>query len=239
MTRHTRFLQIAVASLLTGLLLVGCNQGSSPTAGDEAGGDNPSAGAVAGGEAGGEEGGAGVSAEPVVRTATLTAGTTIAIRTMTTLSTKTVQAGETFAASLEEPLVDGTWVIAPKGADVRGKVVESDPGGRVKGRARLAIRLTQIETADGQRIDIDSSVYAVQAKSSKKKDAVKVGIGSALGAAIGAVAGGGKGAAKGAAVGAGAGGGAVVATRGDPAVIPGESVVRVDLRNDVTITEKQ
>ena len=224
MTRHTRYRQIAVASLLTGLLLVGCNQGLSPNAGDEAGG---------------EEGGAGASGEPAVRTATFTAGTPIAIRTMTTLSTKTVQAGETFASSLEQPLVDGTWVIAPKGADVRGKVVESDPGGRVKGTARLAIRLTQLETADGQRIDIDSSVYAVQAKSSKKKDAVKVGIGSAIGAAIGAVAGGGGGAAKGAAVGAGAGGGAVVATRGDPAVIQGESVVRFKLRNDVTIAENQ
>ncbi len=218
MTRHTRCRQIAVASLLTGLLLVGCNQGLSPSAGDEAGV---------------EEGGAGASAEPTVRTATFTAGTPIAIRTMTTLSTKTVQAGETFAGSLEQPLVDGTWVIAPKGADVRGKVVESDPGGRVKGTARLAIRLTQIETADGQRIDIDSSVYAVQAKSSKKKDAVKVGIGSAIGAAIGAVAGGGGGAAK------GAGGGAVVATRGDSAVIQGESVVRFKLRNDVTIAENQ
>ena len=218
---------IAVASLLVFLVLAGCEQGGGPAAGDEA--------PVEPGGTSGDGGGA----PPPVRTATFPAGTAIVIRTMTTLSTKTVQAGETFAGSLEQPLVDGTWVIAPKGADIRGKVVESDPGGRVKGRAKLAIRLTQIETSDGQKIDVDSSVYTVVAESTKKKDATKVGIGSAVGAAIGAIAGGGKGAAKGAAVGAGAGGGAVVATRGDPAVIGGESVVSFKLRNDVTIAENR
>ncbi|MDA1312756.1 MAG: hypothetical protein O2968_05415, partial [Acidobacteria bacterium] len=101
----------------------------------------------------------------------------------------------------------------------------------------LGIRITQLETADGQTIDVQSSVYGVEAASTKKKDAVKVGIGSAIGAAIGAVAGGGKGAAKGAAVGAGAGGGAVLATRGDAAVIPSETVVTFTLQNPVSITE--
>ena len=216
---------IVVTALLCGVL-IGCNQGTPPEGDDAL--EPPGQNAEGGGE----------PTAPAVRSATFEAGTPLKIRTMTTLSTKTVQAGETFAASLEEPLVNGTWVIAAKGADVRGKVVESDPGGRVKGRARLAIRLTQIETADGQTINVDSSVFAVEAKSSKKKDAIKVGIGGAIGAAIGAVAGGGKGAAKGAAVGAGAGGGAVVATRGDPAVIQGESVVPFKLRNAVTITEK-
>ena len=229
MLLRTRFRSIAVASLLICLVLAGCEQGAGPAAGDEASGEQ--------GGAPGEP--VGTPAPPPVRTATFPAGTSIVIRTMTTLSTKTVQAGETFAGSLEQPLVDGTWVIAPKGADVRGKVVESDPGGRVKGRAKLAIRLTQIETADGQKIDVDSSVYAVEARSTKKKDAVKVGVGSALGAAIGAIAGGGGGAAKGAAVGAGAGAGAVVATRGDPAEIAGESVVSFKLRNDVIIAENR
>ena len=223
---------IAVASLLIFLVLAGCQEGAGPAAGDEAPVE-PGGASVEPGGTSGDGGGA----PPPVRTVTFPAGTSIVIRMMTTLSTKTVQAGETFAGSLEQPLVDGTWVIAPKGADIRGKVVESDPGGRVKGRAKLSIRLTQIETADGQKIDVDSSVYTVVAESTKKKDATKVGIGSALGAAIGAIAGGGKGAAKGAAVGAGAGGGAVVATRGDPAVIGGESVVSFKLHNDVTIAE--
>ena len=175
--------------------------------------------------------------DPEPRVATLDAGTPIRVRTTNTLSTRVVQTGETFVAFLEEPIVQGDWVIAKKGSTVRGTVANSDSGGRVKGRAQLAIRITQIETTDGQTIDVQSSVYGVEAKSTKKKDAVKVGVGSAIGAVIGAVAGGGGGAAKGAAVGAGAGGGAVLATRGDPAVIPSESVVTFTLRNPVSITE--
>ena len=101
----------------------------------------------------------------------------------------------------------------------------------------MVVELTQIETADGQKIDIQTGGYGVEAKSSKKEDAKKIGIGSAIGAVIGAVAGGGKGAAKGAAVGAGAGGGAVLATRGDAAVIGAESVLSFELQNPVTITE--
>jgi hypothetical protein len=169
---------------------------------------------------------------------TLPAGSTLKVRTTNTLSTKASQAGETFTASLEEPIVDGTWVVANKGATVYGKIVDADAGGRVKGTASLAVRLTELQTADGQRIAINSDTYGVQAKSTKKKDAVKVGIASGVGAAIGAIAGGGDGAAKGAGVGAGAGAGAVLATRGDPAVIPSESVLTFSLNEPITITQK-
>lgn len=176
--------------------------------------------------------------KPVARRAMLDTGTTLRVRTTNTLSTKSAQSGEGFTASLEEPLVDGDWVIAPKGSTVRGTVVESDSGGRVKGVATLAIRLTQLETADGQTIDISSSTFATEAQTTKKKDAVKVGIASGVGAAIGAIAGGGKGAAIGAGVGAGAGTGAVLATQGDAAVIPSETVVNFTLREPVTITKR-
>jgi len=176
--------------------------------------------------------------KPVARQAMLDAGTTLRVRTTNTLSTKSAQSGEAFTASLEEPLVDGDWVIAPKGSTVRGTVVESDSGGRVKGVATLAIRLTQLDTADGQTIDISSSTFATEAQTTKKKDAVKVGIASGVGAAIGAIAGGGKGAAIGAGVGAGAGTGAVLATQGDAAVIPSETVVNFTLREPVTIAKR-
>jgi hypothetical protein len=176
--------------------------------------------------------------KPVARRAVLDSGTNLRVRTTNTLSTKSAQSGEAFTASLEEPLVDGDWVIAPKGSTVRGTVVESDPGGRVKGVASLAIRLTELETADGQTININSSTFATEAQTTKKKDAVKVGIASGVGAAIGAIAGGGKGAAVGAGVGAGAGTGAVLATQGDAAVIPSETVLNFMLRDPVTITKR-
>ncbi len=172
---------------------------------------------------------------PLMRATTLEAGTALRVRTTNTLSTASVKTGEAFAATLEEPIVEGTWVIATKGSSVRGVIASADPGGKVKGLASLSVRLTQIQTADGQNIDISTNTYGVQARSSKKKDAKKIGIASGVGAAIGALVGGGKGAAIGAGAGAGAGTAAVVTTRGEAAVIGSESVLTFELTEPVRI----
>lgn len=165
----------------------------------------------------------------------LAAGTVLVVRTTTTLSTNTVKSGDTFAASLEEPLVAGGVVLAAKGAAVQGRVVDSDPGGRVKGVASLTVEVTEVTLKDGKALAVDTSNRGVAAPASKQKDALKVGIGAGVGAAIGAIAGGGKGAAIGAASGGGAGAGVVLATRGEPAVIRAESVLRFPLAAAVEI----
>jgi hypothetical protein len=227
-------------------LALGCNKSAAPgeTADEGAAQEAPEAGGAAATAGSPSKGSPAASASkseaapPKMQAVTLDAGTPIKIRTTTALSTKSATSGESFMATLAEPIVDGNWVIAPKGATVHGVVSESDPGGRVKGVASLAIRLTKLETSDGEMIDLSTSTFATQAKETKKKDAVKVGIASGVGAAIGAIAGGGKGAAIGAGVGEGAGTGAVVATHGDPAVIPSESLVNFTLREPVTIVKK-
>lgn len=175
---------------------------------------------------------------PTPRTFTIAAGAPISIYTAKTLSTKTDKDGERFVASLAQPIVNGDWVIAKKGAQVEGVVVNSDPGGKVKGRASMTVRLTSLQLADGRTIDLSTSSYTKEAKGTKKKDAAKIGIGAGVGAAIGAIAGGGKGAAIGAGVGGGAGTGYVLATRGDPAVIPSESQLTFKLTAPVTITKR-
>jgi hypothetical protein len=162
----------------------------------------------------------------------------ISIFTASDISTKTAKSGERFTASLGRTITDGDWVIAKKGAPVEGVVVSSDPGGRVKGVASIAVRLESITLADGRRVDISTSSYTQQAKSSKKKDAAKIGIGAGIGAAIGAIAGGGKGAAIGAGVGGAGGTGMVLATRGDPAVIPSESQLTFRLTAPMTVTKR-
>ena len=130
-------------------------------------------------------------------------GTSLRVRTTSTITTKTAEAGTPFAGSLAEPLMAGGTEIAPKGARVDGKVVESDPGGRVRGVAHLTVQLTALQV-DGKTVPISTATVAQEAPTSKKKDAAKVGIGAGIGAAIGAIAGGG----RGAAIGAGAGGAA-------------------------------
>lgn len=155
----------------------------------------------------------------------LPAGTRVRVRTGSTISTKTAEPGDQFVGTLAEPLIVGGTVVATKGADVAMRVVNADPGGKVKGRAMVTVRPTQVRGTHGEMIDLATDVHTRVAPASKKKDAVKVGIASGVGAAIGAIAGGGRGAAIGAGAGAGAGSGYVLATRGEPAVIPAETLI--------------
>jgi hypothetical protein len=172
------------------------------------------------------------------RVFTIRTGAQISIFTAKELSTKTVKDGDLFTASLARPIVDGDWVVAKRGATVQGVVVNSDPGGRVKGRASMTVKLRSLQLADGRTVDLSTNSYTKEAKGTKKKDAMKIGIGAGIGAAIGAIAGGGKGAAIGAGAGGGAGTGLVLATRGDPAVIPSESQLTFRLQGPITVTKR-
>ena len=78
---------------------------------------------------------------PKVRSITLPEGTPLVVRTTTQISTKAAGTGDPFEASLEEPLMEGTTLIAAKGARVMGVIAHSDKGGRVKGRAQLEVRI--------------------------------------------------------------------------------------------------
>ncbi|MCW5966325.1 MAG: hypothetical protein KIT83_19975 [Bryobacterales bacterium] len=174
-------------------------------------------------------------AAPVAKTYTLPAGSTLRVRTTSTMSTKNLETGAAFAGSLAEPLeVDGK-VIAQRGANVAGRIVNSDPGGRVKGRAMLQVAVTQVQLVNGEMADVSTNAFEQIADASTGKDAAKVAIGSGVGAAIGAIAGGGKGAAIGAGVGAGAGTGAVLATRGSDAVIPAESTLSFSTQGPISV----
>lgn len=174
-------------------------------------------------------------ASPKPRDLVIEAGTPIAVRTTTALSTKTASTGATFAASLVEPLTVEGVVLAPAGSEVTGTVLSSDPGGRVKGKASIAIALKSLTTSQGS-VAIQTSSYQAVANSTVKKDVVRTGIMAGAGAAIGAIAGGGRGAAIGAGIGGGAGVGTAMATRGAAAVIPAESALTFKLTSPVTVT---
>ena len=157
-------------------------------------------------------------------------GARLRVRTTTTLSTKSHQAGDTFLATLEEPLVEGSRVIAPKGAQVEGRIVEADDGGRVKGVAWMAVQLVRLHTVSGHVAEIATNTLVMEANGTKAEDAAKIGVTSGIGAVVGALIGGGKGAGIGAATGAAAGTGVVLATHGDPAVIASETVLDFTLQ---------
>lgn len=170
---------------------------------------------------------------------TIPAGTLIAIRLSESLSSETQTAGQTFQATLAEPLVADGFVIAERGARVEGKVVEAVSAGRVKGVSRLALELTRFNTSDGQRVAVNTEIFGKEGDQARKSDATKVAAGAAVGAALGAIFGGGKGAAIGAGSGAAAGTGVVLATRGKEVVLPAETKLSFKMTTPVTITEKR
>lgn len=223
-SNRSKWTLYAVTSLIIAALLGGCGVvgGEETTAAPAAGETEP--GII--------ESAFAALSDPEVTLPELTA---LSVRLVPTLSTETHEVNDTFEATLAEPVSEGDETVLEAGTRVWGKVVEADKGGRVEGRAHIAVVLTEIETADGERVNISTNTLRRQAPATKKDDAKKIGIGAGVGAAIGAIAGGGKGAAIGAAAGGGAGTGAVLATRGEPAVLASETLLRFTLQHPVTI----
>jgi hypothetical protein len=169
---------------------------------------------------------------------TLAAGTLLSVRMGETVSSEQNEVGDTFTATLDQPIVIDGFVIAERRARLEGRVVAVERAGRVKGLAKLSVELVKLMTADGQRIAIQTQAFAREGATSKGEDAAKIGAAAAIGAAIGAIAGGGKGAAIGAGAGGAAGTGGVLGTRGKAAELPVETLVSFRLREPVSITEK-
>ncbi len=172
------------------------------------------------------------------QTVTIPAGTLITVRLRDTLRASKAETDETFHATLDQPIIVNGLVLAERGTLQRGRITESSASGRVKGRAALALELTQLTTSDGQTLDIQTEAFRKEADSSAKSDIAKAGALAGIGAAIGAIAGGGKGAAIGAAAGGAAGAGTVLATKGKDAELPSETRITFRLREPVTLTER-
>src|SRR4051812_17208735 len=97
---------------------------------------------------------------------TIPAGTVIPVRTTTELSTSSLATGSTFDAVLERDLVvDGT-LLAAHGSHVTGVVASSDPGGRVKGVASLAVTLRSIAGRRDHLIRVKTDQHSVDAPKS-------------------------------------------------------------------------
>ena len=159
-------------------------------------------------------------------------GTPLKVALIDPLGTDTNVAGDRFLASLvESVVVDGTTILQ-KGTKVRGRVVEVDDAGRVKGVASIRLALTDILQGD-RMIAITTDTFGATADSSKTRDGEVIAGGAGIGAAIGAIAGGKKGAAIGAVTGGGAGTGVVLATKGKQIHYGSETRLSFTLANSV------
>ncbi len=142
--------------------------------------------------------------------------------------------GQTYRASLDEPLtVDGRTVV-DRGADVTVKLVDDKESGKLSGRTELTLDLVSV-TVDGKPVELDTQAITQASESRTGRTGKVVGGTAALGAIIGAIAGGGKGAAIGAVSGAGAGTAVQVLTKGQRVRIPSETRLTFTLQQPVKL----
>ena len=167
-------------------------------------------------------------------TMTIPAGTMLVVRMIDSVNSDVNRIGDRFNASLESELAVNGTVIAPKGADVYGRLIQSKQAGRIEGQSELRLELTGIKI-NNQIVSIVTGAYTASGSSRTKNTAEKVGGGAVIGALIGAIAGGGKGAAVGAGVGAGAGTAVQVMTHGQEVHVPSETVLNFTLEQPATV----
>jgi hypothetical protein len=172
-------------------------------------------------------------------TLTLPGGAFVTVRVNQWLSSDRSQVGDTFYATLVQPLIVNGVVVARKGSSVTGRVTEVKKS-HVDGTSRLGLQLTSLSLVDGQQITIQSQVVDRNgASASGGSQAGAIAGGTAVGAGIGAVAGGGIGAGIGAGVGLVASSIGVVLTRGRPTEIYPESMLTFRTDAPVTVSTTQ
>jgi len=176
-------------------------------------------------------GGSPYNAQPPA--AVLDSGTRMHVRLNETIDTRRNRAGDRFTATLDEPLVSGDRVVAPKGTLLRGHVTEAMPSGRFKGRAVLALSLDSLELR-GHTYQLHSTASRTS-RGHKKRNWLWIGGGSGGGALIGAAAAGGPAALIGAGAGAAAGTVGAAITGKRQIRLPVESRVTFVLRRDLHV----
>jgi hypothetical protein len=150
------------------------------------------------------------------------------------VSSKTANPGDRFAASLAAPITINGQQIIPSGARVLGRVLEAKSAGKLKGNAELSVTVTSINVNE-QPYDVKASSYVEVGKARGKRTAIGAGGGAVAGAIIGALAGHGKGAAIGAAAGAGAGTAGAAYTGDTEVIIPAETRLRFRLTRPLQV----
>ncbi|SPE30743.1 conserved exported hypothetical protein [Candidatus Sulfopaludibacter sp. SbA3] len=167
---------------------------------------------------------------------TVKPNTYITVRINQPLSSDHNQVGDTFSATLMQPLVAEGVVVAQRGQTVYGRVAVAEKAHSGKD-SKLGLELTSVTLADGTQEPIQSQLVAQQGP--KTPGSVEAGtiVGTtAVGAAVGGIAAGGTGAGIGAGAGAAAGIIGVLMTHNHETRIYPESVLSFQVMSPVTVS---
>lgn len=176
------------------------------------------------------------------KTFELPAGTRVSVRTEEAIDSGRAVEGQTFAAEVNQDVLDGSEdVVIPRGANAQIVIKSLSKGGNFRGASDLILDLAWV-SVDGRRYRLNTKDVVRRGQDGlgkNKRTAEFAGGGAAIGALIGAIAGGGKGAAIGAGSGAGAGALTQVLTKGDSVKVPAESILTFRLESPLAVVAAQ
>jgi hypothetical protein len=178
---------------------------------------------------------AGIYGQQTAAYPTIPAGTKIVVTTDQAINSQTAQAGQTFPATVAQPIRDSAGnIVVPQGANAQ--LVIRNVSSSTTGGAELAVDLQSVQVnGRNYMITAPAVTQGGQGIGLNRRTAEFMGGGGALGGIIGALAGGGKGAAIGAIAGAAAGAGAQILTRGKTVNVPAETQLTYELSQPVQL----
>jgi len=156
------------------------------------------------------------------------AGTPVQVRLNHWLTSDRVQPGTGFDGFLLNDIIAGNEIAIPRGATVRGTVIDVVQPGTLKGKGSITLQLQSVQMG-GRSYVFTSDPWTVTGRDKTGQTVGSTAIGAIFGALIGGAVGGGAGAGAGALIGGAAGLGTSAISHGGVAVIPGEAVVNFRL----------
>jgi hypothetical protein len=176
----------------------------------------------------------GVAAPLAAQTINVPVETPIIVTLNESVSSKDASVGQKVSGSVAENVVVNNRTAIPRGARVTLSVVDVAASGRLKGQAKLWLKMDTLEV-NNKTYTVASNSSGQTGPSHNKRNVIAIGGGTAAGAVIGGIAGGGKGAAIGAAIGAAAGTAGAAATGKKDVTYPAETKLRFTLKEALRI----
>ena len=163
------------------------------------------------------------------------ASAVIGLQVDRSLSSETARLEDRVEARVTRDVMAGGHAAIPAGSRMLGSVVLVDRGGKMKERARLAVRFHTLVLADGTEIPLRTEQIVREGDSPGNESSRKIGGAAVGGAILGAILGGGKGAMIGGATGAAGGTAAVMAGGRNAATLPAGTIVTARVSEPVTV----
>jgi hypothetical protein len=140
------------------------------------------------------------AAPPKPKPIQVPAGTPLNVRLVQGIDVDASQAGQTFKAIVDDPVMMSGSIVIPRGATATLQAAKVEQSGKMKGSDKITLKMNAIAFG-GMSYPVVTEYVETKGKGEGKKTGRKVAGGAGLGAIVGGIAGGGSGAAIGAAVG--------------------------------------